>query len=100
MNPEETFCPNVECVAKGQVGKGNISVHSQKELRYVCAACGETFTATIGTIFYRLQTEPQTVMLVLTLLIYGCPRKVRFLAHQLEDRLGSILPGLATQPGV
>jgi len=73
MNPEETFCPNLECVAKGQVGKGNISIHSQQEQRYRCAECGQTFAATKGTIFYRLRTEPERVMLVLTLLSYGCP---------------------------
>ncbi len=73
MNPEAVFCLNIDCPARGQVGKGNISVHSQKEKRYGCEACEATFVATKGTIFYRLRTDPKTVILVLSLLAYGCP---------------------------
>ncbi len=51
MNPREMFCPNIECHVRGQTGKGNISVHSQKERRYICSECGHTFTVTKGTIF-------------------------------------------------
>lgn len=73
MNPHEIFCPNIECPARGQIGKDNIYVHSQKEKRYICAVCNQTFTTTKGTIFFRLRTEPKTVLLVITLLAYGCP---------------------------
>lgn len=73
MNPQELFCPEIECPARGQVGKGNIHIHSLKEKRGLCDVCGKTFTTTAGTIFYRLRTNPVTVMLVLTLLAYGCP---------------------------
>jgi transposase-like protein len=86
MNPQTVFCPNVECVAKGQVGKGNISVHSQQEERYRCAACQQTFAATKGTIFYRLQTEPERVMQVLTLLVYGCPLSAIVAAFGFDER--------------
>lgn len=75
MNPQEVFCPNIDCHARGQVGKGNIGVHSQAEKRYICHECHQTFTDTKGTIFYRLRTDAQTVMLVITLLAYGCPLK-------------------------
>jgi len=73
MNPHEIFCPNLACPAKGQVGKGNIGIHSRKKQRYLCRACGKTFTTTTGTIFYRLQTDPEQVACVLTLLAHGCP---------------------------
>ena len=73
MNPQDIFCPNIDCPARGQIGKGNIGVHSQVERRYICHECGQTFTDTKGTIFYRLRTDAQTVMLVITLLAYGCP---------------------------
>ncbi|MCK6585243.1 MAG: hypothetical protein L6Q49_19260, partial [Anaerolineales bacterium] len=33
MNPQEIFCPNMECPARGQKGKGNLQVHSQKDGR-------------------------------------------------------------------
>ena len=86
MNPQEVFCPNLECVARGQVGKGNISVHSQQEQRYGCEECGETFAATKGTIFYRLKTKPATVILVLTLLAYGCPVQAVVAAFGFDER--------------
>jgi len=75
MNPQEIFCPNIDCHARGQIGKGNIGIHSQVEKRYICHECQKTFTDTKGTIFYRLRTDAQTVMLVIALLAWGCPLK-------------------------
>ena len=75
MNPQKVFCLNIDCPARAQTGKGNIRVHSQAKKRYICHECQKTFTDTKGTIFYRLRTDAQTVMLVITLLAYGCPLK-------------------------
>lgn len=75
MNSQAIFCPNIDCHARGQIGKGNIGIHSQVEKRYICHECQRTFTDTKGTIFYRLRTDAQTVMLVITLLAWGCPLK-------------------------
>lgn len=75
MNPQAVFCPNIDCHARGQAGRGNIGVHSQVEQRYICHECQQTFTDTKGTIFYRLRTDAQTVLLVVTLLAWGCPLK-------------------------
>jgi transposase-like protein len=86
MNPQEMFCPNIECPARGQTGKGNIRVHSQKEQRYICSECGHTFTVTKGTIFYRLRTNPVTVMIVVTLLAYGCPIQAIVKAFGYDER--------------
>jgi len=79
MNPHDIFCPNIACTARGQIGKGNIGVHSRKEKRYICDECQQTFTTTKGTIFYRLRTEPKTVLLVIALLAHGCP--IQFIVH-------------------
>jgi transposase-like protein len=73
MDPQRQFCHNPDCSARGQAGQGNITIHSQKEQRYRCTACGRTFTATTGTPFYRLRTAVDVVTLVLTLLCHGCP---------------------------
>jgi transposase-like protein len=73
MNPQEVFCPNIECPARGQQKKENIRVHSQADKRYKCTECETTFSASKGSLFYRLKTDSVTVMLVLTLLAYGCP---------------------------
>src|ERR1041385_5936405 len=67
MNPQSQFCHNPDCPARGQVGKGNIIIHSQKKQRYQCTICKDTFTATKGTPFYRLHTSMDVVTLVLTL---------------------------------
>ena len=68
MNPQAVFCPNIACPARGQQGKGNIGVHSRSEERYICHACGHTFSASKGTLFYRLRTDSMRVLLVITLL--------------------------------
>jgi ribosomal protein S27E len=56
MNPQTQFCHNPVCCARGQMGQGNIVVHSHVEQRYRCQACGHTFAATTGTPFYRVHT--------------------------------------------
>jgi transposase-like protein len=86
MNPKDIFCPNIDCPARGQIGKGNIQIHSQKEKRYICQACQQTFTVRRGTIFYRLRTDPRIVMRVITLLAYGCPRQAIVQAFGLDER--------------
>ena len=86
MNPEEVFCPNMECPARGQAGKGNIRIHSQKDKRYFCEVCQDTFTTTKGTIFYRLRHDPKIVMYVIILLAYGCPIQVIVKAFELDER--------------
>ncbi len=73
MNRHEEFCPNLGCPARGQQGKGNIGIHSQIEHRYIYHEWGKTFSATQSTVFYRLRTDAATVMIVITLLAYGCP---------------------------
>jgi transposase-like protein len=86
MNPQEIFCPNMECPARGQTGKGNIHVHSQKDKRFICDVCQETFTTSRGTIFYRLRHDPKTVMCVIILLAYGCPVQAIVKAFGLDER--------------
>jgi transposase-like protein len=86
MNPEQLFCPNIDCPARGQQGQGNIHIHSQREKRCRCDACGQTFSTSKGTIFYRLRTSPETVMLVITLLAYGCPLPAIVRAFGFDER--------------
>ena len=71
MDPSKEFCPNPDCPAKGQVGKGNIVVHSKKEKRYKCNECKKTFSETKGTIFYRVRKDHQFVTIVTALLSSG-----------------------------
>jgi transposase-like protein len=73
MDPTSVFCPNRFCHARGQTGQGNIGIHSRKEQRFICYECHNTFSPTTGTVFYRLRTSAETVVLVVTLLAHGCP---------------------------
>ena len=86
MNPQTQFCHNPQCPARGQVGLGNIRVHSQVERRYRCITCGQTFAATKGTPFYRLHTAVDLVTIVLTLLCHGCPLQAIVAAFGLDAR--------------
>ena len=86
MNPQTQFCHNPDCRARGQVGQGNMHVHSQTAQRYRCTTCGQTFAATIATPFYRLRTAADMVTLVLTLLSHGCPTQAIVAAFGVDER--------------
>jgi hypothetical protein len=86
MDPTTTFCPNWHCHARGQIGQGNIGIHSRKEQRFICHECHKTFSATTGTVFYRLRTSAETVVIVVTLLAYGCPVQAIVAAFGLDER--------------
>jgi transposase-like protein len=73
MNPQEVFCPNLQCPSRGALGQGNIRVHSYPHRRYRCTSCKKTFAATKGTPLYRLRSDEETVARVVTLLAFGCP---------------------------
>jgi len=86
MDPTTVFCPNRHCPARGQTGRGNIGIHSQKDQRLICHECHKTFSATTGTVFYRLCTAAETVSLVVTLLARGCPVQAIVAAFGFDER--------------
>lgn len=73
MDPHTVFCPNPACPATGQIGQGNIKIHSRQPERYRCGVCRKTFGARKGTPLYRRRTPQATIVLVLTLVAHGCP---------------------------
>ena len=86
MNPEEQFCLNSHCHASGKTGEGNIGVHSKKENRYKCKCCGKTFSGRKGTPLFGLKKSPDLFFVVITLLVYGCPRKAIEAAFGLAEQ--------------
>lgn len=86
MNPQEQFCPNNDCCARGEVGKGNIGIHSQKDRRYRCKVCGKTFSETKGTALYGIKKSAELFVIVVTLLAYGCPVQAIVMAYGLDER--------------
>ena len=81
LRPEWVVCPTASCGATDRIG-----VHSHQERRYKCHACGTTFAETVGTPFYGLKHAPWIVVLVLTLLAYGCPIPAIVAAFTLDER--------------
>jgi transposase-like protein len=81
MRPEQVVCPNSACGASGRIG-----VHSHKERRYICHGCKRTFADTSGTLLYRLKQPLELVLLVVTLLAYGCPIGAVVAAFGLDER--------------
>ena len=86
MDPQEIFCHNPDCPARGKVGRGNIGVHSRKQQRYICHECKQTFTQSTGTVFYRLRYSCEVVTQVITLLAYGCPLQAIVAAFDIDER--------------
>jgi transposase-like protein len=86
MDPTTVFCPNLACPTRGQTGKGNIGIHSRKEQRFICHECDKTFSATTGTVFYRLRTSAETVLIIVTLLAHGCPLQAIVAAFGFDER--------------
>jgi len=82
----QLFCPNEECSARGKIGAGNLVSHGKKRERYKCKTCGKTFSAHQGTMFEGLRKEEQLIIVVVTLLSYGCPRQAIVHAFGLDER--------------
>lgn len=85
MDPSTVFCPNPECPARGQAGKGNIHIHSRKERRYICDVCQRTFSERKGTIYYRLRRDEDEVEKVVILVANGCPISAIEKAFQVKE---------------
>ena len=86
MNPQPLFCPNIDCPSRGRQNAGNLTVHDSLKDRFRCRDCQTTFSVRKGTLFYRLKTDPQTVICVLVLLAFGCPVPAVVRAFRLDER--------------
>src|SRR6266700_5649671 len=86
MNPASQFCPNLACSARGQVGQGNFVSHGLERPRYRCQTCGKTFSAKEGTMFAGLRKPRELIVIVVTLLAYGCPVQAIVHAFELDER--------------
>jgi transposase-like protein len=86
MDPQTQFCHNLDCPARGQVGQGNIHIHSRADRRYQCTTCGRTFAETRGTPYYRKPIAHDVITTVLTLLTHGCPLQAIVAAFGFDER--------------
>jgi transposase-like protein len=86
MDPQQQFCPNMACPARGKTGEKHIVVHSRKPERYKCTVCQKTFSAKVGTPFYRLHHSADLITIVMTLIAFGCPVQAVVAAYGLDER--------------
>ena len=86
MDASQQFCPNEACSARGQKEQGNIIIHDRKRQRYRCKVCKHTFSARRGTMFEGLRKPMDLIVIVVTLLTYGCPVQAIVHAFGLDER--------------
>src|SRR5216684_453981 len=86
MNASAVFCPNENCCARGKIGAGNIVIHERVRPRYRCKTCGKSFSAYQGTMFEGLRKPKSLIVIVVTLLTYGCPLQAIVHAFDLDER--------------
>lgn len=65
---------------------GRIGIHSHTERRFICHGCHRTFAETRGTPLHDLKYPVWVVVLVLTLLAYGCPVAAIVAAFFVDER--------------
>ena len=82
----QLFCPNMDCPARGKIGAGNLVSHGKKRERYKCQMCGKTFGARQGTMFAGLRKPKELIVIVVSLLAYGCPPQAIVHAFELDER--------------
>src|SRR5437764_11921972 len=86
MDASQVFCPNLDCMTRGKIGEGNIVSHGKARARYRCKGCGKTLSAQAGTMFEGLRKPKTLIVIVVTLLAYGCPTQAIVQAFGLDER--------------
>ena len=86
MDASQQFCPNEACSARGQIGTGTIRIHGYHPQRYRCQTCQKTFSARRGTMMEGLRKPTDVIVIVVTLLAYGCPIQAIVHAFGVDER--------------
>jgi len=92
LDPKLMICPY--CGEEKRIG-----IHQQAERRLKCHACKGTFVDSKGTVFFGLHYPVWVIVLVLTLLAYGCPVAAIVAAFYLDERTVTAWQGKAGQHG-
>jgi transposase-like protein/IS1 family transposase len=86
MDASKQFCPNSACSARGKLGEGTIRIHSRTPDRYRCRVCKSTCSTRRGTMLEGLRRPTELIVMVVTLLAYGCPIQAIVHAYGLDER--------------
>ncbi|MEO7021449.1 MAG: hypothetical protein ABI234_14940 [Ktedonobacteraceae bacterium] len=65
---------------------GTIAIHDRKRQRYRCKTCKQTFSARRGTMLDGLRKPTDLIVIVVTLVAYGCPIQAIVQAFGLDER--------------
>lgn len=79
LDPQLMTCPY--CGEEKRIG-----IHQAAERRLICHGCRRTFTDSKGTLFFGRNYPVWVIILVLTLLAYGCPVAAIVAAFYLDER--------------
>jgi transposase-like protein len=86
MDASHQFCPHLACSARGKIGDGNIRIHCRKRERYRCRSCDHICSARRGTMLEGLRKPTEFIVIVVTLLAYGCSIQAIVHAYDLDER--------------
>ena len=73
MDPHRQRCRKLACRAYGRAGQGHVVIHRRAERRYQGKRCRRTFVRPAATGLDRRRAGRDEVVVVLTVLAYGCP---------------------------
>src|SRR5258708_1191606 len=85
-NTSKPFCPNGSCSARGQIEQANVVIHDRKRQRYRCKVWKKRVRGRRGTMFEGLRKPAELIVIVVTLLTYGCPVQAIVHAFGLDER--------------
>ena len=68
------------------MGEGTITIHDKQRRRYRWKVCKKTFSERRGTMFEGLRKPIELIVIVITLLGYGCPVQAIVQAFKLDER--------------
>ncbi len=92
MEINQQHCANPNCLDVGKINHGNIKIYSHKERRYYCTTCGQTFSASRDTLFYKLRTPRQDFIEAISMLAER--NSLRSIARIKHAKLGTVLQWL------
>ncbi|MCA1605329.1 MAG: hypothetical protein LC775_07640, partial [Acidobacteria bacterium] len=92
MEINQQYCANYDCPDLGKTSRGNIKIYSYKEQRYYCITCGQTFSASRDTLFYKLRTPRQDFIEAISMLAER--NSLRSIARIKHAKLGTVLQWL------
>ncbi len=85
MNAGEGFCSKQHCPKRGLKKQGNITIHDRQRQRYRCKIWAKTFSERTGTVFEGLRKGQDLIVVVVTLLAWGCPVQAIVAAFGLDE---------------